>query len=167
VKLQQDHKRMSLRPVELPADVRGHLWLSAMPGRSAPWPAFQAEAQRARLALVVCLTPHAEMRELSPGYHAAVANGTAGFRWRNLPMRNFGLPEDAEGFRRDVQAIAQALRSGDAVLLHCAAGMGRTGSAAACVLKALGLPTDDALARVRAAGSNPQNAIQSGLVDLF
>ncbi len=61
----------------------------------------------------------------------------------------------------------QALERGDAVLLHCAAGMGRTGSTAACVLKALGLHRDDALQRVRDAGSNPQNAQQSGLVDWF
>ncbi|GAB3669793.1 protein-tyrosine phosphatase family protein [Ramlibacter alkalitolerans] len=52
------------------------------------------------------------------------------------------------------------------VLLHCAAGMGRTGTAA-CVLKALGLATPEALQRVRDAGSNPQNAEQSGLVDWF
>lgn len=158
---------MSLRPVALPPDVPGRLWLAAMPGRFAPWPAFLAEAQKAQLAEVVCLTPHAEMRELSPAYHAAVAGGSVGFRWRNLPMRNFGLPEDAQAFRGEVLELAQALRRGDAVLLHCAAGMGRTGSAAACVLKALGLPAADALARVRAAGSNPQNAVQSGLVDLF
>ena len=52
-------------------------------------------------------------------------------------------------------------------MLHCAAGMGRTGSTAACVLKALGLDTAEALQRVRDAGSNPQNAQQSGLVNWF
>jgi protein-tyrosine phosphatase len=51
--------------------------------------------------------------------------------------------------------------------LHCAAGIGRTGSTAACVLKALGLSTGEALQRVLDAGSNPQNAQQSGLVDWF
>jgi protein-tyrosine phosphatase len=84
-----------------------------------------------------------------------------------VPMRNFGLPEDAASFRRDITRIADAVRNGDGVLLHCAAGMGRTGSAAACVLKALGLAAEEAVARVRAAGSNPQNAQQSGLVDWF
>ena len=60
-----------------------------------------------------------------------------------------------------------ALRAGESVLLHCAAGLGRTGTAAACVLKALGLETREALQRVREAGSNPQNAEQSGLVHWF
>ena len=56
---------------------------------------------------------------------------------------------------------------GQQVLLHCAAGIGRTGTVAACVLKHLGLPAALALARVRAAGSNPQSALQSGWIDQF
>lgn len=138
-----------------------------MPGRFESWSEFEAQAQRARLGVVVCLTPRSELAELSPRYHSAVAQGTVPFRWLNVPMPNFGVPEDGPGFRRDVQQIADALKRGDAVMLHCAAGIGRTGSTAACVLKALGLGTEEALQRVRDAGSNPQNAQQSGLVEWF
>lgn len=138
-----------------------------MPGRFGSWSAFETAAGHAQLAQVVCLTPRTEMAELSPAYHAAVAADVIPFRWRHLPMRNFGVPEDGPGFRREITVIAQALRDGDAVLLHCAAGIGRTGTAAACVLKALGLSSQEALQRVRDAGSNPQNAQQSGLVDWF
>jgi protein-tyrosine phosphatase len=155
------------RPVPLPPGVPGSLWLASMPGRFEPWSVFEGEAQRSRLALVVCLTPRSELAELSPRYHRAVTQGTLPFRWLQLPMPNFGVPEDRAGFRNTVQQIAEALKHGDAVMLHCAAGMGRTGSTAACVLKALGASTDDALERVREAGSNPQNAEQSGLVDWF
>lgn len=158
---------MALRPVQLPPDVPGQLWLGSMPGRFEPWSAFQLEAERARLALVVCLTPRLELQELSPEYDAAVARGRVPWRWLHLPMRNFGLPEDPAGFRRDIDAITGQLRSGNAVMLHCAAGLGRTGTAAACVLKNLGLDAQQALQRVRDAGSNPQNAQQSGLVDWF
>ena len=138
-----------------------------MPGRFEGWSAFEAQAQRAGLALVVCLTPRSELAELSPTYHHAVSQGSMPFRWMHVPMPNFGVPQDAAQFRRDVQEIAQALRQGDAVFLHCAAGIGRTGSTAACVLKALGVDTQQALQRVLDAGSNPQNAQQSGLVDWF
>jgi protein-tyrosine phosphatase len=158
---------MSLRRVRLPPELAGQLWLGPMPGRFNAWPAFEAQAQRTGLALVVCLTPRSELAELSPDYHAAVVAGRLGFRWLHLPMRNFGVPEDPSGFRREVGEIAGAIRRGDAVLLHCAAGMGRTGTTAACVLKALGLEAKEALQRVRDAGSNPQNAEQSGLVDWF
>jgi protein-tyrosine phosphatase len=158
---------MSLRRVRLPAEVGGQLWLGSMPGRFEPWNVFQGQADRARLGVVVCLTPRPEMAELSPDYHAAIVRGRLPFRWLHVPMRNFGSPEDGPGFRRDIQAIADSVRAGDAVLLHCAAGIGRTGTAAACVLKALGLDAQEALQRVREAGSNPQNAEQSGLVDWF
>lgn len=158
---------MPFRCVALPPQVPGQLWLDSMPGRFEAWSAFEAQAQRTGLALVVCLTPRDEIAELSPAYHAAVTHGRMPFRWMSLPMRNFGVPEDRATFRRQIGEITQALRQGDAVLLHCAAGIGRTGSTAACVLKALGLGTEDALQRVLDAGSNPQNAQQSGLVDWF
>ncbi|HVZ43370.1 MAG TPA: tyrosine-protein phosphatase [Ramlibacter sp.] len=158
---------MSLRPVTLPPEIPGRLWLASMPGRFESWASFEMQAHRTRLGLVVCLTPRSELADLSPEYHAAVVAGDVPFRWLNLPVPNFGVPDDRAGFREDVLTIAQALRRGDAVMLHCAAGMGRTGSTAACVLKVLGLTTDAALQRVREAGSNPQNALQSGLVDWF
>jgi protein-tyrosine phosphatase len=158
---------MALRPVVLPPGVPGKLWLSSMPGRFGPWPSFEIEAQRAGLALVVCLTPLQETADLSPPYHSAIAQGKLPFRWLNLPMPNFGGPEDPQLFRREIARIADGLRHGDAVMLHCAAGLGRTGTAAACVLKALGLPEEQALQHVRDAGSNPQNARQSGLVGWF
>jgi hypothetical protein len=158
---------MSFRPVMLPPSIPGSLWLSSMPGRFETWSDFEAEAQRRKLGLVVCLTPRDELRELSPTYHRELALGTLPFRWLNVPMPNFGVPEDRAAFRRGIEEIAEAVRHGDAVMMHCAAGMGRTGSTAACVLKALGLPAEEALQRVRDAGSNPQNAQQSGLVDWF
>jgi protein-tyrosine phosphatase len=70
-------------------------------------------------------------------------------------------------FREGIEQMAFALRQGQTVLLHCAAGIGRTGTAAACLLKHLGTDSAQAVKRVSDAGSNPQNAVQSGLVDRF
>jgi protein-tyrosine phosphatase len=158
---------MNFRPVELPADVNGALWLAAMPGRFGTWGDFEAQARTHGLAVVVCLTPRDEIEELSPDYARAVLRRGTSWEWLNLPVPNFGVPPDPRAFRGAIERIAGRIRGGDAVLMHCAAGMGRTGSAAACVLKALGLPAEEALQRVRAAGSNPQNAEQSGFVDWF
>jgi protein-tyrosine phosphatase len=158
---------MTLRPLSLPPEVPGTLWLSSMPGRFSPWASFETEARRAGLALVVCLTPRDEVAELSPAYHAALAQGQVPFRWLNVPMPNFGLPEDPPAFRREIGRIAQALRDGDAVMLHCAAGLGRTGTVAACSRPSALSTQADALERVRQAGSNPQNAKQTGLVGWF
>lgn len=158
---------MAFRRVKLPADVPGALWLSSMPGRWEPWADFLAEAQRTGLSLTVCLTEPAEIGEQSPDYRRAINDGRLPGQWLNVPIRNYEVPQDASDLRDAVDAAAARLRNGEAVLLHCAAGMGRTGTAAACVLKRLGLPAEEALQRVRDAGSNPQSALQSGLVSWF
>jgi protein-tyrosine phosphatase len=158
---------MPFRPVSLPEPIRGALWLHAMPGRLERWESFLAEAGHARLSLLVCLTPRHELASLSPAYDAALREGTLPMRWLHLPMRDLGLAVNLEAFRDGVEQIAQGVTSGDIALLHCAAGIGRTGTAAACLLKRLGLPREQALQLVRSAGSSPESAAQSGLVDTF
>lgn len=158
---------MGLRFVDASAPGHGRLVLASMPGRFEPWAEFMALARQARVDLVVCLAPLDEVAELSPAYARLIGLGELPFRWLHLPMRNYGLPEDLAGFRAGIARVDAALRAGETVLLHCAAGIGRTGSAAACVLKCAGLETEEALRRVRAAGSNPENAVQSGLVEQF
>jgi protein tyrosine phosphatase len=158
---------MTFRRVDLPPETPGRLWLASMPGRFESWSDFLAEARTARLSLVLCLTPMEEVASGAPGYHRAITQGQLPFAWLNLPMRNYGLPLSQGGFRAGIERVGAALIAGDSVLLHCAAGMGRTGTAAACVLKHLGLPADEALQRIRDAGSNPENALQSGLVNWF
>lgn len=158
---------MAFRRVKLPPDVPGALWLGSMPGRWEPWADFLAEARRAGLSLTLCLTEPAEIAELSPDYRRAIDHGGLPGQWLNVPIRNYDVPDDAADLRAAVDAAAARLRNGEAVLLHCAAGMGRTGTAAACVLKHMGLPAEEALQRVRDAGSNPQSALQSGLVSWF
>ena len=158
---------MSFRKVELPASVPGSLWLASMPARDEPWARFEARARECGIATIVCLTPRAEVAELSPEYLQMISDPSIPFRWVELAIPNFGVPKDREAFRRSVVSLAEALLRGESVLLHCAAGLGRTGSTAACVLKSLGLGTQDALRGVRDAGSNPQNASQSGFVEWF
>ena len=156
---------MSFRQIELPQATAGTLWLHSMPGRFETWTDFVAKAQAVRLGKIVCLTPMHELSGLSPAYGRAVSSGELPFRFLLLPMRNFGLAGEQRTFRTGIEQVADDLRGGESVLLHCAAGIGRTGTAAACVLKSLGLTRDEALERVRAAGSDPQSAAQSGLID--
>jgi protein-tyrosine phosphatase len=158
---------MSFRRLLLPPEVPGTLWLHSMPGRMEPWDHFLNQMRRSKLSLVVCLNPLDEVAQLSADYHKAITLGRLPFRWQHLPMRDFGLSTDAATFNAGVQQLSQSLRLGDTALLHCAAGIGRTGTVAACVLKSLGVPAAEALAQVRAAGSNPQTAAQSGLIEKF
>ena len=158
---------MSLRLLDTLDRCPGELWLGSMPGRFERWSEFVTIARRHKLSLVVCLAPPEEVASLSPSYWQAIAEGSLDFRFLSLPMQNYGLPRDLAGFRDGIAQMAERLKAGDTVMLHCAAGIGRTGTAAACLLKHLGLETEEALQRVRDAGSNPENAVQSGLVDQF
>jgi protein-tyrosine phosphatase len=158
---------MPFRPVALPQAARGELWLHSMPGRREGWEAFVAQALQVRLGMIVCLTPRHELASLSPSYDNALREDTLPARWMHLPMRDFGLAANVTTFRDGIAAISRGLVDGDVVLLHCAAGIGRTGTAAACLLKSLGLPREEALQRVRDAGSSPESAAQSGLIRHF
>lgn len=158
---------VNFRPLALPPETKGRLWLSAMPGRHTPWPAFLDDARRAQLDIVVCLNPLDEVAYVSPAYYSAITASELPCRWMHLPMRNFALAEQFHAFKPAVEQIARELQGGASVLLHCAAGIGRTGTVAACVLKQLGLPKEEALWRVRDAGSSPESAVQTGLVDEF
>ena len=43
------------------------------------------------------------------------------------PIPDFGIPEDTETFQNSLEIMATALHAGRNALIHCAAGVGRTG----------------------------------------
>jgi len=68
-----------------------------------------------------------------------------------------------------VTTIVTVLRAGERVVIHCVAGMGRTGLVAGCVLVALGMKAPEALALLtRARGpACPETAAQRWCVDAY
>jgi protein tyrosine/serine phosphatase len=54
----------------------------------------------------------------------------AGYKVIHYPIRDFEAPEDLETFHKLITKISNALKSGN-VLMHCGAGLGRTGLVAA------------------------------------
>ena len=64
-------------------------------------------------------------------------------------IADFGIPS-VEGMRATLDAIDAALDSGGVVYLHCRAGIGRTGTVAACLLVDHGFAPDEALAALAA-----------------
>lgn len=76
-----------------------------------------------------------------------------GLPWHHFPIPDMGVPP-MRVFADCVphgQAVVGALRSGRRVLVHCAAGLGRTGTLAAALLVEFGAAPEDAIARVRQA----------------
>lgn len=73
--------------------------------------------------------------------------------WHHIPIPDMQVPGSAAmaAWARSGPVILDTLRDGGRIALHCAAGLGRTGTVAAKILVSLGVPPDEAIARVRQA----------------
>ncbi len=152
------------RRVDLPAGVPGRLLLHSMPGRyeaiESVWHQVRDEAVRA----IVCLAEKDELHEKSFEYAQALEAGTVPCLVLPFEIPDRGVPEDRDAFWTLAGDIAKRLRSGEAVLIHCAGGVGRTATLAVCVLLALGEPMSEARSVVSQAGSTVETAPQSQLI---
>lgn len=155
-----------LRSLQLPQGVAGELWLGPMPGRLRPLTEDMHDLRAHGIARIVSLTPLAEIEEKAPAYAAALA-GKTDVAVTRLPIPDFGIPEDEASLFTLADETAQALSRGERVFVHCAAGIGRTGTFAICILRALGLDAAAAITLVADAGSGPETEAQKALIARF
>jgi protein-tyrosine phosphatase len=99
---------------------------------------------RMGLRSIVSLLEIDESRELGLADEESLCRA-AGLRFLAFPIPDRGVPLDHARFTELVDGLAEGLRSGDAVGIHCRAGIGRSGLVGACVLGALDVPPDSAL----------------------
>ena len=148
------------RCVELPARAPGRLLLHSMPGRfeaiERVWHQLKSEA----VGAIVCLSEIYEIRVKSSAYAEALESGTVPCSVLPFEIREGGVPEDRESFWTLANDVANRLQSGEAVLIHCAGGVGRTAMLAVSVLLALGEPMNAAESVVSRAGSTVETMPQ-------
>lgn len=136
------------------------LHLCAMPGRREPLGDFIAAVTAEQIQHIVCLVSDEEIAKKSPTYLAAIKEKQIpGLLWR-FPIPDYGIPKDTQALDRLLAKIRELLEQGESVVVHCAGGHGRTGMLAILLLTHLGIELDEAIRRVRSAGSGPDTEEQ-------
>jgi protein-tyrosine phosphatase len=151
--LKNNRESEMFRRVDLPARVSGRLLLHSMPGRFEAIERVWHQLKREAVGAIVCLTEEYEIRMKSSKYAEALETGTVPCSVLPFEIREGGVPEDREAFWALANDVANRLQSGEALLIHCAGGAGRTAMLAVSVLLALGEPIDKAESAVSRAGS--------------
>lgn len=156
------------RRFRLPSDFPGRLYLTHLPGylrpvdvHTAAGPSLVAGCE----AHVLCLVGKPERDRKSPDYDRFVSAIGIGERWIEFPVQDRSVPKDFGAFLRVLDRLCEVLAKPNRMLvIHCAAGVGRTGTVAASLLVRLGLSAADALAAVEEAGSAPETPWQRRFV---
>lgn len=136
-------KPFELNALELGGGSLGLCPLPAGPGARAAVAAFAP-------ALVVSMTPPAEMAAAGAGDLAGWLAGQ-GIGWAGFPVEDFGTPQAGADWPALAARVRAALADGGRVVLHCRAGLGRTGMVALRLMVEAGEAPGAALARLRAA----------------
>lgn len=134
-------------------------------GKHAIGPDHRAAMERCGATTVVCLVEAFELVDRYPDYLDWLhANRNGAAVW--FPIHDLHAPA-AEAAEELLDEMVRRLEMGEHLLMHCAAGIGRTGTMAVCLLMRLGVPRDEALAHVAAHRpmAGPEVGAQLELVD--
>jgi protein-tyrosine phosphatase len=89
--------------------------------------------------------------DISRAWGTIPALESAGIRVVRHPIRDMDVPRDPPAFGATLDAVRGRVLAGERIVVACRGGLGRTGTAVACLLVDAGVPAPEAIRRVRAA----------------
>lgn len=153
------------RVLPLPDDVRGKVYLHSMLGRRETLGEAGEAIRYLGIQRVISLAPLHEIRDKSPEYARLIEGGAAAWQQEVFPIEDYSVPMDEDAYLAFFQRLSQEVRAGERILLHCAAGIGRTGMGAMTLLMCLGMDRESAIHVVHAVGSGPEDPRQFALLE--
>ncbi len=134
----------------LPFNLPGHVFRSPMPfGHFDRGGDTLALFRQNGVQLVVMLVEEEEHHRLS-GRDLKALYAEEGFEVLNFPISDYGVPKDRQAFEGAVASVLAEVRGGKNIVIHCFAGVGRTGIfLAAMAQDALGKGGEEAIRWVR------------------
>lgn len=103
---------------------------------------------------LVSLLEHDEARCLGLEDEPALAR-KSGLQFLSYPIADTQIPANSADFRRFVAGLAERIRSGEHIGVHCRGSIGRATVTAACILIHLGSSAKDALRAIELARGCP------------
>jgi len=149
---------------KLPIQYDGGLYLHSMPGRKEALSQSLSEIYYLGISKIVCLAPLEEIKVKSELYADSIENGSLPCAFEHLPVADYAVPSDPSRFITIAAEVASSVEKGERILVHCAAGIGRTGTFAVAVLVSLGYSLEAALDTVKTVGSGPETSPQKDLL---
>jgi protein-tyrosine phosphatase len=133
----------------LPFDYPGKIYRSAMPYSSYdPHGKLLSAFKENGISLIVMLTTYDEANHAT-GRNLAEVYSDEGFEIIRLPIQDFGVPVLSE-LREVIPDLISQVQEGRAAVVHCHAGVGRTGMFMASLAKiGMGYSADEAISWVR------------------
>lgn len=124
----------------------GQLLAGEYPGGATP-KATRGRLQRLLAAGIECFFDLTQPGEIAP-HPPYESELPAGIEYLRAPVTDHAVPEERAQMAAILDALSRVLGSGRRVYLHCRAGIGRTGTVAACLLIERGMAPEEALAEL-------------------